>query len=206
MHGETSDEVFNISYDYDFNYTYEEYYPLVTLEENNFSFSIINAICYMLIICISLPGNSFCFGWSWRKWVWAALLIVYSSIWQCPTSSSPSRGSLDCQSYLGMDIWKSGLQAVHLVQLFGPVQLHDVPHSHDSPSIRAVVYPVFASSVGNHSRIYTHISSAVAWLILLWASVCLKWSSLELWMDLIAYYVFPTITQCLWSCLDISLR
>ncbi|RXN25264.1 chemokine XC receptor 1-like protein [Labeo rohita] len=29
----------------------------------------------------------------------------------------------------------------------------------------AVVYPVFVSSVGNRSRLYKHISSAVAWLI-----------------------------------------
>ncbi|XP_051557708.1 C-X-C chemokine receptor type 1-like isoform X3 [Myxocyprinus asiaticus] len=57
MYQETLQGNFNFSNDYDINYTYVDC-PLITLEDGN-SAGVIIAVCYSIIICISLPGNTF---------------------------------------------------------------------------------------------------------------------------------------------------
>ncbi|XP_016300310.1 chemokine XC receptor 1-like [Sinocyclocheilus anshuiensis] len=166
MHGETSHEAFNISYDYDFNYTYDEYYPLATLEEENFSFQIINAICCSLIICISLPGNSYLL-WVVLKKVGlsssADCLLLHLTVsdliftftlvpWTINHIWGWIFGNLACKLFT----WCIFLGLYSYMMFLTVMTVHRYV---------AVVYPVFASSVGNRSRIYTHISSAVAWLI-----------------------------------------
>ncbi|RXN25266.1 chemokine XC receptor 1-like protein [Labeo rohita] len=163
MHEEIAHEVFNSSYDY--NYTYEDY-SLVILEEENFPFNIINAICYSLIICISLPGNSFL--------LWVILKKVgLSSSADCllfHLTVSDLIFTLTLVPWTAYHIW--GWIFGHLacklftwcifLGLYSYMMFLMVMTVH---RYVAVVYPVFASSVGNRSRLYTYISSAVAWLI-----------------------------------------
>ncbi len=165
MHEETLREVLNISYDLDFNDTYE-YYPLVTLEEENSSFMIINAIFYMLIICISLPGNCFLL-WVVLKKVGlsssADCLLLHLTVsdliftftlvpWTVNHIWGWIFGNLACKLFT----WCIFLGLYSYMMFLTVMTVHRYV---------AVVYPVFASSVGTRSRIYTHISSAVAWVI-----------------------------------------
>ncbi len=165
MHEETLREVLNISYDLDFNDTYEYYYPLVTEEENS-SFMIINAIFYMLIICISLPGNCFLL-WVVLKKVGlsssADCLLLHLTVsdliftftlvpWTVNHIWGWIFGNLACKLFT----WCIFLGLYSYMMFLTVMTVHRYV---------AVVYPVFASSVGTRSRIYTHISSAVAWLI-----------------------------------------
>ncbi|KAL1280995.1 hypothetical protein QQF64_015595 [Cirrhinus molitorella] len=163
MHGEMSQKVFNISYDY--NYTYEDYYPLVTFEEENFSLNIISAICYTLIICISLPGNIFL--------LWVVLKKVgLSSSADCllfHLTISDLIFTLTLVPWTVNHIWGwiFGHLACKLFTLYIFLGLYSYMMFITVMTVHryvAVVYPVFASSVGNR-RLYTHISSAVAWWI-----------------------------------------
>ncbi|XP_073704653.1 chemokine XC receptor 1 [Garra rufa] len=164
MHEETLHEDFNFTYDYD--YTYGDHYSLVTLEEENFPFNIINAICYSLIICISLPGNSFLL-WVVLKKVGlsssADCLLFHLTIsdliftltlvpWAVNHIWGWIFGHLACKVFT----WYIFLGLYSYMMFLTVMTVHRYV---------AVVYPVFASSVGNRSRLYTHISSAVAWLI-----------------------------------------
>ncbi|KAK2900480.1 hypothetical protein Q8A67_008595 [Cirrhinus molitorella] len=169
MHEETLHEVFNNSYDY--NYTYEDYYSLVMLEEENFPFNIINAICYTLIICISLPGNIFL--------LWVVLKKVgLSSSADCllfHLTISDLIFTLTLVPWTVNHIWGwiFGHLACRLFTWFIFLGLYSYMMFITVMTVHryvAVVYPVFASSVGNRSRLYTHISSAVAW----WISVGLS--------------------------------
>ncbi|XP_052404735.1 chemokine XC receptor 1-like [Carassius gibelio] len=165
MHGDTTQEVFNISYDYDFNHIYEEYYPLVTFEEENLSLRIMSAICCGLIICISLPGNSFLL-WVVLKKVGlsssADCLLLHLTVsdlifsftlipWTISHIWGWIFGYLACKLFT----WSMFLGLFSYMMFLTVMTVHRYV---------AVVYPVFASSVGNR-RIYMHISSAVTWLI-----------------------------------------
>ncbi|KAL0201713.1 hypothetical protein M9458_004900, partial [Cirrhinus mrigala] len=164
MHEETAHEVFNFSYDY--NYTYEDYAALVTLEEDNFPFNIINAICYTLIICISLPGNSF------LLWVVLKKVGLRSSS-DCllfHLTVSDLIFTLTLVPWTAYHIWGwiFGHLACKLFTLYIFLGLYSYMMFLTVMTVHrymVVVYPVFASSVGNRGKLYTHISSAVAWLI-----------------------------------------
>ncbi|XP_043120961.1 chemokine XC receptor 1 [Puntigrus tetrazona] len=164
MHGETFNEVFNISYDY--NYTNEDYYPLVALEEENSSFGIINAVCCSLIICISLPGNGFLL-WVVSKKVGlsssADYLLLHLTVSDLiftftlvPWTVNHIRGWIFGYLACKLFTWCVFLGLYSYVMFLTVMTVHRYV---------AVVYPVFASTLGNRSRMYAHVSSAVAWLI-----------------------------------------
>lgn len=165
MYVETFHKDFNSSYDNDMNYSYVDY-PLITLEEDNFSLVIINAICYSLIICISLPGNSFLF-WVVLKKVRlgssADCLLLHLTVsdliftftlvpWTAYQIWGWIFGKLACRVFS----WTIFLGLYSYMMFLTVMTVHRYV---------AVVYPVFASSVGSRSKLYTHVSSAVVWLI-----------------------------------------
>ncbi|KAK7163680.1 hypothetical protein R3I93_007666 [Phoxinus phoxinus] len=156
----------NFSYYYDMNNSYVDYdYPLIKLEEDNFSLAIISAICYSLIICISLPGNSFL--------LWVVLKKVgLSSSADClllHLTASDLIFTFTLVPWTATHIWGwvFGKLACRLFSwciflgLYSYMMFLTIMTVH---RYVAVVHPVFASSVGN-SRLYTHVSSTVAWLI-----------------------------------------
>lgn len=165
MYGETFHKDFNSSYDYDMNYTYVDY-PLITLEEENFSLAMINAICYSLIICISLPGNSFL--------LWVVLKKVgLSSSTDCLLLHLTVSNFIFTFTLVPWTIthiwgWIFGKMACRLFSWFIFLGLYSYMMFLTVMTVHryvAVVYPVFASSVGSRSRLYTHVSSAAVWLI-----------------------------------------
>ncbi|XP_067219786.1 chemokine XC receptor 1 [Chanodichthys erythropterus] len=165
MYGETFHTDFNSSYDYDMNYTYVDY-PLITLEEENFSLAMINAICYSLIICISLPGNSFL--------LWVVLKKVgLSSSADCLLLHLTLSNFIFTFTLVPWTVthiwgWIFGKLACRLFSWCIFLGLYSYMMFLTVMTVQryvAVVYPVFASSVGSRSRLYMHVSSAAAWLI-----------------------------------------
>ncbi|XP_077077897.1 chemokine XC receptor 1 [Siphateles boraxobius] len=157
---------YNFSYDY-WNYSYADNvdYPLIKLEEENFSLAMISAFCYSLIICISLPGNSFLL-WVVLKKVGlsssADCLLLHLTVsdliftftlvpWTASHIWGWIFGKLACRLFS----WCIFLGLYSYMMFLTIMTVHRYV---------AVVHPVFASSVGK-SRLYTHASSAVVWLI-----------------------------------------
>ncbi|XDV28170.1 hypothetical protein PO909_031525 [Leuciscus waleckii] len=167
MNRDTLNKDYNFSYYYDMNYSYVDYVdnPLIKLEEENFSLAIINAICYSLIICISLPGNSFL--------LWVVLKKVgLSSSADCLLLNLTASDLIFTFALVPWTVshiwgWIFGKVACMLFSwciflgLYSYMMFLTIMTVH---RYVAVVHPVFASSVGN-SRLYTHASSAVVWLI-----------------------------------------
>ncbi|XP_048020032.1 chemokine XC receptor 1 [Megalobrama amblycephala] len=165
MYEETFQKDFNSSYDYDMNYTYVDY-PLITLEEENFSLAMINAICYSLIICISLPGNSFL--------LWVVLKKVgLSSSADCLLLHLTLSNFIFTFTLVPWTVthiwgWIFGKLACRLFSWCIFLGLYSYMMFLTVMTVQryvAVMYPVFSSSVGSRSRLYMHVSSAAAWLI-----------------------------------------
>nr|XP_055057333.1 chemokine XC receptor 1 [Misgurnus anguillicaudatus] len=156
----------NFSYDYDMNYTY---YTLddhfVTLEEHLPFASVINAVCYSIIICISLPGNSFL--------LWALLMheglkssadlfllhltasdIIFTFT-LVPWTVNHICGWIFSEMFCKLSNLGIFLGLYSYMSFLTVMTVH---------RYIVIVHPVFATSVRNSFRI-THISSVLVWLI-----------------------------------------
>ncbi|XP_051989943.1 chemokine XC receptor 1 [Xyrauchen texanus] len=164
MYQETLQGNFNSSSDYDINYTYVDY-PLITLEDGN-SAGVIIAVCYSIIICISLSGNTFLL-WVLLKQVGLGnsadrfLLHLTASdliftITLVPWTINQIQGWIFGLVCCRLFTWGLFLGLYSYMMFLTVMTVHRYV---------AVVYPVFASSVWNRSRLYAQLLSAVVWLI-----------------------------------------
>ncbi|XP_067309418.1 chemokine XC receptor 1 [Pseudorasbora parva] len=166
MNGDTLHTDLNSSYDY-YDYPYEDDgLPLITLEEESFSLAMINAICYSFIICISVPGNCFLLWVVVKKMglrssadclllhlTASDLIFTFTLVpWTVTHIWGWVFGNLACRLFS----WGIFLGLYSYMMFLTVMTVHRYV---------AVVHPVFASSIGNRSRLYTHVSSAVVWLI-----------------------------------------
>ncbi|XP_039533334.1 chemokine XC receptor 1-like isoform X3 [Pimephales promelas] len=164
MNIDTLPKDYNFSYDYN-NYSDYVDYTLIKLEKEDFSLAMISAVCYSLIICISLPGNSFL--------LWVVLKKVgLSSSADCLLLHLTASDLIFTFTLVPWTVnhiwgWIFGDLACRLfggcifLGLYSYMMFLTIMTVH---RYVAVVHPVFASSVGN-SRLYTHASSAAVWLI-----------------------------------------
>ncbi|XP_051557707.1 chemokine XC receptor 1-like isoform X2 [Myxocyprinus asiaticus] len=164
MYQETLQGNFNFSNDYDINYTYVDC-PLITLEDGN-SAGVIIAVCYSIIICISLPGNTFLL-WVLLKQVGLSssadcfLLHLTASdliftLTLVPWTINQIQGWIFGQVGCKLFTWGLFLGLYSYMMFLTVMTVHRYV---------AVVYPVFALSVWNRSRLYAQVLSAVVWLI-----------------------------------------
>lgn len=158
MHQEMEDLNFSSYYTYD-----DE--NLITLENNLSNGPVICAVFYIIIICISLPGNGF------LLWVlkqeglrtsadWLLLHLAASDLiftlmlipWSIDHVHTWIFGDLGCKLFS----WGIFLGMYSFMTFLAVMTVHRYV---------VIVHPVFATSVGNRFRLYTHVSSSAAWLI-----------------------------------------
>lgn len=162
MHQEIIQEDVNFSH-YNMDYVYDGH--LITLEDHLSDGPVICAVCYIIIICISLPGNCFLL-WVLKKEGlkssadWFLLHLTASDLiftlmlipWTIDNVCGWVFGELGCKLFN----WGIFLGLYSYMTFLTVTTVH---------RYMVIVHPVFVTSTANRFRLYTHVSSSIAWLI-----------------------------------------